>query len=452
MKILIVGAGSVGRHLVERLESEQHDIVVVDHNEDVLEQLSSLYDINTYHGSASSHETLKCAGATDAEMFIAVTNSDETNLISCLLVDSINENLHKIARVREIVTEGTALSDRITSVFDQLINPDFEAVSQLIKLVEVPGAVEVMEFANGGVWVVGVLVGESAPVVGRRLRDLPVSFEGQEVLVAAIARDGQFIIPKGDDTIEAHDEVYVVAQPHKVSLVFKFLGIERKPVQSVMVYGCQGIGERLSRELAAKDIKVKLVVPDGSVSEVLAGRLSDVLVLSGDATDQDLLIDEGIFEVDLFVGATEDEEKNILSTLLAKRLGAKAGAVIVRKSSYINLIPAIGIDIVVNPHIAAASKILRHVRRGAVSSVFSTRNDTAEVFELEVPAGSKIVDKPLKDLKFPPGTLVAAIYSGHQVTIPRGDKIIHPGERVIFFVHRKSAAKLEKMLEVKRWG
>ncbi len=446
----MAGAGSVGRYLIQRLVSENHDILVIDNNQTVLEELSANYDIQTVWGSASDLKTLQLTELQKSDIFIAATSSDETNLISCLLVDSISQSIRKVARVREIVTNPSGLSKRIADVFDEFINPDYEAAAFITRLLNVPGAVEVMEFAGGRVWVVGWLLNADSKVTGKTLRELAVDGSTEQLVIAAIARDGQLIIPRGDDTLCKGDEIYVAFRSKHLAQTLDALGIKPRPLRHVMIFGGDGIGRRLAKELSAMDIKVKLIESDDTSCQALASDLHDVLVLRGDATDQKLLREEGIADVDVFIGATADEEKNVLAALLAKRLGARTNAAIVTKKSYLSLIPELGIDIVVSPQIAAASKILRFVRKGTVSSAFSTRDDMAEVLEMVISEGAKLVGTPLRDLKVPAGAiLVAVIRDEEDATIPKGNTVVQAGDRVIFFVNRKALPKLQKLLDVK---
>jgi trk system potassium uptake protein TrkA len=444
----LAGAGSVGRYLIERLVSEDHEILVIDNNEAVLEELSSSFDIQTVLGSASALGTLSLTDLGKSDIFIAATSSDETNLISCLLVDSISQKISKVARVREIVTDPSGLSQRIAGVFDEFINPDYEAAAFLMRLMNVPGAVEVMEFAGGRIWVVGWLLDQDSKVVGKKLSELALGEE--QLVIAAIARDGQLIIPRGGDTLCVGDEIYVALRSQHIAATLEILGIKPRPLKHVMIFGGDGVGRRLAKELSMRDIKVKLIDSDGGSCQSLASELNNVLVLRGDATDQSLLREEGIADVDVFIGATGDEEKNVLAALLAKRLGARTNAAVVTKKSYLSLIPELGIDIVVSPQIAAASKILRFVRKGTVSSAFSTRDDSAEVLEMVVSEGAKIVGTPLRDLKVPAGAiLVAVIRDEEEATIPKGNTVVQSGDRVIFFVSRKALHKVQKLLDVK---
>ena len=447
MRIVVSGAGSVGRHLIERLANEQHDIVVVDINESILEDISADFDVRCLHGSASSLAVLKDAGVANADICIAVTESDETNLITCLLADSLSPSIRKIARIRELTADDGDLSETISGLFDHFTNPDLEAVKLVNRLVEIPGAVEVMEFCERRLLVVGMILEDDSTVNGCRLRDLPEQFMESDLLVAAINRAGQLIVPRGEDTLHSGDEVYLVVPADKVSSIYQLLGVEPDPVQSVMIYGCSLFSRGLAKILSARGIRVKLIERDQYLCEDVAEELTGVLVLRGDGTDIELLQSEGVAECDLFVGASEDQEENILASLLAKKLGAKRVAVVTTKSSYVKLIPELGVDIVVNPHIAAASSILRFVRSGAVSTIVSTRDDSAEVLEVEINEGSKISGKPLRDLNLPQGVIVVAKLENEILIIPKGETVLNAGEKAIFFASRSALPKLQKLLK-----
>lgn len=449
MKIVIAGAGSVGTYLVERLHSEDHDILIIDSSDAVLQKLSSNFDIQTVCGSASSLETLKESGVESADIFIAATPSDETNLISCLLADHANIGLRKIARVRELVTDSSGLSPRISAVFDQFINPDLETANLFLRLFEVSGASDFMEFGEGRVSVVGVIPEQDAPIIGAALKDLPKLHDDARVLVVALMRKEGLIIPKGDDVVELGDEVFIALEPKNFSTFCSILGKCENKIKSAIIYGGSSIGRYVAKGLARKDVKVKLIEPNAELCEQIAEELSNVLVLNGEGTDQELLGEENVAEVDVFFGAAEDEEKNILAAILAKKMGASQNAVVVANRSYLDFVSELGIDLAINPQIAAASQILKFIRKGSVSSIFSTRDDIAEVLEIIAIEGSKIVGVEIQDLKLPEGVIVAAVFNDDFVTIPQGDTIIKAGEKVIFFAARDSLDKLQQLIDSK---
>lgn len=449
MRIVVAGAGSVGRYLVERLVVEGHDIVLIDQNESLLEEVSSSLDISVICGSASSLDCLRTTDLKNADIFIAATSSDETNVISCLLADSMNQGMRKIARVRTLVTDESGLSPTIRSVFDHFINPDREAAAALLRLFAVPGASEVLEFVDGRVQVIGISILGDTALIGTKLRDLAAHPQSSSILIVAIIRSGTMIIPRGEDEIQLGDIVYVATEPDKSAAVFEILGRKRPPIRNVFIWGGTGVGQILARELSEWGVKVRLIESNAIVAATLANDLNDVLVLHGDATDQNLLRQEGIGEADIFIGATNDDENNILSGLLAKQMGAQSAAAVVLKNSYLQLLPTLGVDAVVNPRIQAASSILKFVRSGRISSIFSIRDDTAEILEIATDNRSKIINKTLRDLALPDGVIVAAVVHNGTLIIPKGDTVIADGDKVVLFVHRTAMRKVEKLLQVK---
>ncbi len=459
MKIAIAGAGKIGSYLVERLVAEGHDVTVIDQDEKILEEISWNLDVQTVVGKASSLDVLRKAGIASAEIVVAVTNSDETNLIVCLLADSLNLEIRKIARVRDLLVGQGSLSPRIAQVFDEFINPDREAANYLCKVLDIPGACDVIDFADGKVDVIGVTLGKKSQVVGRSLREFRVNDDESDepsevditgsILVVAIAREGELIIPSGSDILQVRDTVYVASKPDQIEKIFRIEGSVRPTIKTVMIAGGNGLGRILAQSLSERDIKVKLIEEDPEVCDRLAHELENVLVLKGSLVDQTLLREEGVEDVDVFIGVTGDDEDNILSALLAKRLGAKQTAVAVNSYSYLNLVTTIGIDIVVSPMIAGASSILKFVRPGAVSGVFSTRDNKAEVFQVVVSDNSKVLGKALKDKPFPAGVIVAAVIRDDDVTIPDGETVIRADDQLILFADPGVMSKLEKLIKTR---
>ena len=448
MRIVIAGAGNIGYYLTERLVSEGHDIVVIDQRENVLRELTSHFDIRGVLGTASSLDNLVAAGMKSADIFIVATTSDETNLLACLLADALNERVRKICRVHELVTDESGLPPRLSAVVDQFINPDKEASANILRLFELPGAVDVIDFADGQLKIVGVDLSSSDSVIGKPLREFAEMRRDESMLVVAIVRDGSLIVPGGDDVFRNNDVVYVACKPQKVNAIFQILGSEPRSIDKVMIWGTSAVARGVASELVKREVSVKLIAPEEEVAEQLAAQMHNALIIQGDATDPDLLREEVIEEVDLFLAATGHDEDNILSALLAKRFGCRRGAVVVDKVHYLTLAPDIGVDIVVNPRIAAASSILKYVRGSSISSAFSTRDDTAEILEIEIQHNSKIAGKAIKDLPLPKDIIIAAILTEDSVVIPAGMDVISVGDRVVIFAKRSAMPKVEKLLQV----
>ncbi|GAB6908792.1 TrkA-N domain protein [Desulfosarcina cetonica] len=450
MKIVIVGAGEVGFHIASRLALENKDVVVIDANPEALKRLSESIDVQTINGSGSSPSILEEAGIHEAEIMLAVTDSDEVNLVACLVADILAPTTKKLARLRG------ADFDRYHNAFksntphiDTVINPEIEVVRTIQRLMSVPGAVDVGEFADGRIKFVGLYLDPGSRLADVKLSDLPAVIPEDRPLIAAIVRDDRLIIPKGNNHLRGGDLVYFISEEKKL---FRHLSIFDKhatPVKRVLIVGGGRIGYRLARQLEAQSLSVKVVERRAARCEHLAERLNRTVVLHGDGSDQGLLIEENIHDADLVVTLTGDEETNILAALLARRLGAKKTITQINKFSYFPLMSTIGIEQVVSPRLSAINTILQHIRRGKVLSAISIKGEEGEVMEAVALPTSGIVAKPLKKIAFPKGSMVAGIIRREKIIIPTGDSIIEPEDRIIIFATRKAIPGVEKILAVK---
>jgi trk system potassium uptake protein TrkA len=450
VKIVIVGAGEVGFHIASRLALENKDVVVIDSEPEALKRLSESIDVQTISGSGSSPDTLEAAGIREAEIILAVTDSDEVNLVACLMADTLSPTTKKLARLRG------ADFDRFHEAFkidaphiDTVINPDIEVVRPIERLMSVPGAVDVGEFADGRIKFVGVYLEPGSRLAGVRLADLPNIIKEDRPLIAALVRDDQLIIPKGENHLRDGDLVYFISEEKNL---FKHLSIFDKhatPIKRVLIVGGGRIGYRLAKQLEDKMISCKVIEKRASQCDFLAERLDRTVVLHGDGSDQSLLVEENIHDTDLVVTLTSDEETNILTSLLAKRLGAKKTITQLNKFSYFSLMSAIGIEQVVSPRLSAINSILQHIRRGKVLSAISIKGEEGEVMEALALPTSGIVSKPLKKIAFPKGSMVAGIIRKETIIIPSGDSVIEPDDRIIIFATREAIRGVEKILAVK---
>ncbi len=450
MKIVIVGAGEVGFHIASRLAMENKDVVVIDYDPEALKRISESIDVQTVAGSGSSPAILEEAGIREAEIMLAVTDSDEVNLVACLMADSLSPTTKKLARLR------AADFDRYHDTFkanaphiDTVINPDIEVVRTIERLMSVPGAADVGEFADGRIKFVGVYLDPDSRLAGVRLADLPTVLKEDRPLIAAVVRDDQLIIPKGDNHLRAGDLVYFISEEKNL---FKHLSIFDKhatPIKRVLIVGGGRIGYRLAKQLEDKSISCKVIEKRASQCDYLADRLERTVVLHGDGSDQSLLVEENIHDIDLVVTLTGDEETNIITSLLVKRLGARKTITQINKFSYFSLMSTIGIEQVVSPRLSAINTILQHIRRGKVLSAISIKGEEGEVMEALALPTSDIVSKPLKKIAFPKGSMVAGIIRKETIIIPGGDSVIEPEDRIIIFATRKAIPGVEKILAVK---
>ncbi|HEY1077627.1 MAG TPA: Trk system potassium transporter TrkA [Fontimonas sp.] len=453
MKIIILGAGQVGSTLAENLASEQNDVTVVDINPVALEDLQERLDIRTVTGHASHPSVLRLAGADDADMIIAVTNSDETNMLACKIANTLFNTPTKIARVRstDYLKEEKLFAPDALPV-DMRISPEQLVTDLIQRLIEYPGAVQVVEFADGRVRLVGVKAYYGGPLVSRQLKELPQHLPGIDARVAAIYRRGRPIIPEGDTVIEAEDEVFFVAARNHIPKIIAELRRLDKPVKRVMLAGGGNIGLRLAKALEASKIQVKIIEKFKDRAVYLAQQLQHTIVLTGDGANEALLREENIEDVDVFCAITNDDEANILSAMLAKRLGARKALCLINRLSYVDLVEGGSIDIAISPQQSTVSALLARVRRGDVVRVHSLRRGAAEAIEAIAHGdrhNSKVVGRRLEEIKLPQGTTIGAIVRGDEVIIAHHDTVIEAEDHVILFlVDKKRVKEVEKLFQV----
>jgi trk system potassium uptake protein len=453
MKIIILGAGQVGSTLAENLASERNDVTVVDLKAAALADLQERLDIRTVQGHAAHPTTLRQAGADDADMIIAVTASDETNMLACQIANVLFNTPTKIARVRasDYLREEKLFGADALPV-DMRISPEQLVTDLIQRLIEYPGALQVVEFADGRVRLVGVRAYYGGPLVSRQLKELPQHLPGIDARVAAIYRRGRAIIPEGDTIIEAEDEVFFVAARDHIPKIIAELRRLDKPVKRVMLAGGGNIGLRLARALESSKIQVKIVEKFKERSQFLSEQLQHSIVLTGDAANESLLREENIEDVDVFCAITNDDEANILSAMLAKRMGARKALCLINRLSYVELVEGGSIDIAISPQQSTVSALLARVRRGDVVKVHSLRRGAAEAIEAIAHGdrhNSKVVGRRLEEIKLPPGTTIGAIVRGDEVVIAHHDTLIEAEDHVILFiVDKKRVKEVEKLFQV----
>lgn len=453
MKIIILGAGQVGATLAENLASENNDVTVVDADAGLLSELQERFDIGTVHGYASHPDVLRRAGADDADMIIAVTESDETNMLACKVAYTLFQTPTKIARVRsaEYLAEERLFGQDALSV-DLHISPEQLVTDYIHRLIEYPGALQVVDFAEGRVRLVGVKAYYGGPLVSRQLMELPQHLPDVDARVAAIYRRGRPILPQGDTIIEAEDEVFFIAATKHIPKIMAELRRSDKPVKRVMLAGGGNIGLRLARALEGSHVQVKVIERSRDRARYLSEQLTRSTVLWGDAANEDLLTEENIEDCDVFCAVTNDDEANILSAMLAKRLGARKALSLINRLSYVDLVEGGAIDIAISPQQSTVSALLAHARRGDMVRVHSLRRGAAEAIEAIAHGdrkSSRVVGRRLDEIKMPPGTTIGAIVRGDEVMIAHHDTIIEAEDHVILFVvNRKHTKDLEKLFQV----
>ena len=453
MKILILGAGQVGSSAAYHLSREEaNEVTVVDMRPDVLRELQDRLDIRTVVGHAAYPDVLERAGANDADIVVALTDTDETNMIACQVAYTLFHTPTKIARIRaaEYMTAKTLFTQDAIPV-DVRISPE-QLVCQFVEqLIHYPGATQVLDFAGGRVRLVGVMADRDGLLVGQRIATLKEHIPNTEARIAAIYREGNAMLPHGDTVIQEGDEVFFIADRKDIRVFMSEIRRLEEPVRRVVIAGGGNIGVRLALALEQTN-QVKIIERDPQRARIISEQLNKAIVLVGDAADEELLLEENIDNVDVFCGLTNSEEANILSSMLAKRLGAQKVMALINRASYVDLVEAGTIDIAISPQQITIGSLLAHVRRGDVVKVHSLRRGAAEAMEAIAHGNedtSKVVGRTIDEIELPKGTAIVAIVRDDRVIIAHHDTEIEADDHVIMFMtDRRKIEKLESLFQV----
>jgi K+ transport systems, NAD-binding component len=439
MKIVIVGAGKVGYTLAQKLTQENYDVIVIEQNDERRAIIEHHLDVMTIAGNGASPRVLAEVGLDDVGLMIAVTDSDEVNMIAC--VAAKHHGVPKvIARVRntEYLEEDCQKFGRTLGI-DLIINPEMVTALEISQILKTPAALDVEDFAGGKVRLLEVKVRQNSPFTGVPLRDLPLP---DNVLVAGILRKAKMIIPIGSDTIEDNDCVFFLGEKDAIcSLEAKF-DETRTRVERILIVGAGRIGRNLAQLMESGGYTVKVIEKDRRRCDDLSRMVNKTMVICGDGTDADLLTEEGIGDYDAVVCLTDDDKLNLLVALMAKNLGAQKTFARVGRPEFIPLMEQVGVDVVFSPRLFTAGAILRQVRREEVVAVSLLEGAKAEAIELEVRAGSRVAGRPLREIKFPRRVLVGAVVRNDATFIPHGRSVLAPGDRVVLFTLPENAAKI----------
>ncbi|MFA7553193.1 MAG: Trk system potassium transporter TrkA [Spongiibacteraceae bacterium] len=452
MKIIILGAGLVGASLAEHLANEQNDVTVVDIDGDRLRELQDRLDIGTVTGRASHPNVLARAGAEDADMLIAVTNSDEINMVACQVTYSLFRTPTKISRIRaQQYLDQPEMFNNEAIPIDVIISPELLVTRYIHRLIEYPGALQVLDFAGGKVQLVAVKAYYGGPIVGNELRQIRNHMPNVDTRVAAIFRRNRPIMPMADTIVEADDEVFFIAASENILPVMSELRRLDTPYKRVIIAGGGNIGERLAAAIEDK-YQVKIIERSYSRCRDLSETLRRTIVLNGNASDSDLLISESIEDVDVFCALTSDDEANIMSSLLAKRLGARKVITLIANPAYVDLVQGGEIDIAISAQQITMGSLLTHVRRGDITNVHSLRRGAAEALEVIAHGdarSSKVVGKRLDEIEKIEGSSIGAIVRGDEVLIAHRYLVVEPEDHLIVFLTDKSKIKqVERLFQV----
>lgn len=450
MKIVIIGAGEVGYNIASRLALESKEVVVIDQDETATQRIAEDLDVQVITGSGSSPATLKESGIRDTDILLAVTDSDEINLVACMLANEISPLTRKLIRLRneEFLPFHSTFKNENPRI-DTIINPEVEVVNTIRKLMDVPGARDIGDFFDGQVKYAGLSIKADSPIANMDLSDFQTAFGKERPLIAAIIRNNKVIVPRGRDTILPGDIVYFVCPAQNLEKTLGLLGIKLKPIQKVLIVGGGRIGYQLAKKLEIENFEIKLIESDLNRCHALSRKMDKTIVLHGDGSDQKLFMEENVGQMDAVISVTDDDETNILVSLLAKNLGATNTITRIGKASYYPLLTTIGIEKVVSTRASAVSSILQDVRQGNVISDISIFGERGEFIEAIALESSDITKAPLKKISFPTGALLVCIIREDQVIIPTGESRVRPKDRIIFFTVQPALKKLEKLLTVK---
>ena len=454
MNILVLGAGEVGFHIALRLASEGHDVAVIDSNKDRIQRVADSMDVKTVTGNASHPSVLRAAGAENADLLIAATASDETNMLACQVAHSLFKVTTKMARVREpdFTNHKDELIGRDDLPIDMIISPEHEAAKAIVKRYQVASAMDAQGFANDRVQLLGMMIRPKTLLAGLALEELAEVMGENRVYVVAHEHNRKWKVPTRSTVLLAGDSVYIAVASSQMETVVEALE-GRKQEQSikrnVMLVGGGNVGYAVAQELEKMGASIKMVEFDLGRAKWSAEHLDSTVVLHGDALDRDLLEEEAIEHMDDFLALTNDDETNILSSLIARKYKVPHVVTLVNRAIYSDMIREIGLDVIVSPRFTTAASILRHVRKGSILGMSPLGDGTLEVIEAEALATAKILDAPLKSLKLPADTVIGAIVRDDQVIIPNGDTVVLQHDHVVLVSRAESIGEIERLFEVR---
>jgi len=445
MRILIAGGGEVGYLTARRLSREGHEVTVVEQEPERCAYLEEVLDARIVRGSVSSPDTLREAGIRDTELLICVTDSDEVNLLACLAGQAESASVLKVANLRtHEVEEWRRLCATVGLKIDLIIHAESELAGRLLRVLGTPGVSDIIDFAEGRVKLFGMTVEESSWVAGKALAELDRMGPPKNSLITMIFRGPEVIIPHGSDVLLPGDQIYIITRAVDLERVIGFMGLPSKvELKRVFILGGKQLSIWVAQALERMGVEVKLFERDAARCEKIARVLDTTVVVHADGTDEATLIEENVKDASAYLAFTNHDEDNIIASLLARRLGAKKLVALVNRLNYLPMAHRLGIHTTVSPRLYAVDRILQYVRKGRVLSVTTFREEEAEAIEL-VAAESRYTGKKLKEVRFPKGAIVGAIVRPDgEVTVPRGEESIQPGDRVIFFTLERVVPELE---------
>lgn len=453
MRVIVCGAGQVGYHIARQLSLENHDVAVVDSSEENIRNVGDTLDVQAILGFASYPDILERANAADADMIIAVTQSDEVNMVACQVAHSLFNVPTKLARVRNqsyLKPIWADLFSRDNMPIDVIISPELEVARTISRDLVVPGAFEAIPMADGKVRVIGVRCNDDCPVINTPLRQLTGVFPDLNIVVVGIIRDGHTLVPSADEHMLPGDDVYFIADTEHVTRAMSIFGHEERQARRIIIAGGGNVGIFLAQLIAEEHpgVTTRIIEADKEHAERAARRLPDMIVIHGNALDPEILEEAGVAVTEAIVAVTNDDETNILGSLLAKRHGAQRAIALVNNTNYSPLITTLGVDAVIGPRSITASTILQHVRRGRIRDVHSLGEELGEVLEADILETSKLAGEPIGKMDLPDGVMIGAIVRDDKVITPRRGTVINKGDRVVIFVRPAAIREVERLFAV----
>jgi trk system potassium uptake protein TrkA len=446
VKIIIVGTGTLGFYVARKFSEERHDVVLVGEDEEALRRAQDAIDVGAVVGKGSTPSILLDAGLRSADILVAVTGSDETNIVACLIAETVTERIVRVARLHDPAYLGAkGIIDKSSLSIDLVISPEEEVAHAVAALAGTPGATDVLEFAGGRVRAVGVEVDADSPMIGKPMKDLSRR-TGEKLLVAGVYRGEMVSAPSDDLRLMAGDTLFLVADRPSVRRAMTRLGKRWARTRNVLIAGGGWEGVSIARRLAADGVHTKIIERDPVICEKISTMLDDTLVLNGDGMDERLLVDEGVQRAEMFVAALGNETDNIFAALLARRLGTRRVAALIDTPEYMPFASSIGVDIVLSPLLSALNPILQFSRQGQVVAVRTLRQNLVEGIEFVAVKGAGIVGLPLALLHMPQGSMVGAVVRDDEVIIPDSATVVEEGDRVVLFARPALMPRLQRLL------
>lgn len=453
MKVIICGAGQVGAGIAKRLAAENNQVVVIDLSAELIRQLSDVADVQGMVGHGSHPDILAKAGADGADLMIAVTYADEVNMMACHVAHTLFKVPLKIARVRSQSYLDPAWQDLFQNTrlpIDVIISPELEVGKSVLRRLDVPGAFDTLSFANGLIQVVGAHIEEDCPVAKVPLRQLTELFPDLVAVTVGIVREGKLFVPRGTDYMLPGDDIFIVADSKHVARTLDILGHREQGARRIVIVGGGNIGLFVARKLEERgsSVKVKLIEANKARAEAAADQLTRTVVLHGDGLSQEILDEAHARDAEAVIAVTNEDEVNILASVLAKRAGCRRALALINNTAYVPLVRSLGIDAYIDPRAATVSTILQHIRRGRIKGLHSVHDGQGEIIEAVALETSPLVERPLKDARLPDGILIGAIVRGTKVIRAGGDTVIEAGDRVVLFARADMVRKVEQMFRV----